>query len=112
MGWMTKVFGPHCTRCQRRTRNQVRGEAVCIPCQMAEQAQEEAVMECPQCGASMAKQIEQTVIYDKCPDCGGVWLDKSELETLVAVANAAGQGSGQAAGIMMGMAMAPHHSAP
>ena len=58
----------------------------------------------------MDKKIEQTVIYDKCPDCGGVWLDKSELESLVAFATATGHASGQGAGIMLGMMMAPHHS--
>jgi Zn-finger nucleic acid-binding protein len=58
----------------------------------------------------MAKEIEQTIIYDKCPQCGGVWLDKGELEALAAMASAQGQASGQACGVMLGMAMAPHHA--
>jgi len=57
----------------------------------------------------MEKNFEQTVIYDKCPGCGGVWLDKTELESLAAMASAKGQASGHACGVMMGMAMVPHH---
>ena len=66
-------------------------------------------MTCPKCGAPMTKEIQQTVVYDKCSGCGGVWLDKDELEALAAIASATGQASGQASGMIMGMAMAPHH---
>ncbi len=109
-GLLTKIFGPKCTRCHtRRTRQQVHGQPVCQRCQIELQAEGEVKMTCPKCAATMTKQIEQTVVYDKCPSCGGVWLDKQELETLVNLATATGQASGQATGVMMGMMMAPNH---
>ncbi|MEX2111800.1 MAG: zf-TFIIB domain-containing protein [Pirellulales bacterium] len=66
-------------------------------------------MTCPKCGASMTKQIQQSVVYDKCPTCGGVWLDQQELESLAAMAAVSGQASGQAAGVILGMSMPPRH---
>jgi len=57
----------------------------------------------------MDKKTEQTVVYDKCPGCEGVWLDKSELEALNALSTAAGQAAGQGAGMVIGMMMAPRH---
>ncbi len=106
---MTTIFGPKCSRCQtRRTRNRYRGEIVCTPCQMELEAAAEPRMTCPKCGATMTKQIQQSVVYDKCPDCGGVWLDKQELESLAAMAAASGQVSGQAAGMILGMTTSPH----
>jgi hypothetical protein len=112
MGVAEFLFGPRCTGCRRRTRQVVNGQPVCKVCQLQEQARLEPIMACPKCGAEMAKQIDQTVIYDKCPGCGGVWLDQNELETLAAMASATGHASGQAAGVMLGMAMAPQHTSP
>jgi len=88
----------------------VNGQPVCPVCETEEAATLEATMPCPKCHSAMAKEIQQTIIYDKCPQCGGVWLDKDELEALAAMASAQGQASGQACGVMLGMAMAPHHS--
>jgi hypothetical protein len=107
---LTKIFGPKCSMCQtRRTRQQLQGQPVCQRCQTELQAEAEEKTICPNCAASIIKQIEQTVVYDKCPACGGVWLDKSELETLTKLASATGQASGQATGAVMGMMMAPSH---
>lgn len=110
MGLMDSIFGPRCTGCARRTRNKVNGQAVCPVCETEQAAALEPIMACPKCHAVMSKEIQQTIIYDKCSDCGGVWLDKTELESLATMASAKGQASGQACGVMMGMAMAPHHS--
>lgn len=109
MGFMETIFGPPCTRCGRRTRKSVAGAPVCQTCQTQEAARQEAIMTCPKCGAAMTKEIQQTVVYDKCSGCGGVWLDKHELEALAAIASATGQATGQASGMILGMAMAPHH---
>jgi Zn-finger nucleic acid-binding protein len=37
-------------------------------------------------GTKMRKEIVQNIILDRCPDCGGVWLDHDELEALLRVA--------------------------
>ncbi len=39
-------------------------------------------MTCPRCGAPLGEREERGVRIDECPSCGGLWLDKGELETL------------------------------
>ena len=38
------------------------------------------VMRCPRCGGHLAERERGRVKVDVCPDCGGVWLDKNELD--------------------------------
>ena len=40
------------------------------------------LMRCPRCGAPLVERAHHQVKLDACPDCGGVWLDKGELEML------------------------------
>ena len=35
---------------------------------------------CPRCGAALQEREHLHVRVDECPDCGGVWLDKNELD--------------------------------
>ena len=37
---------------------------------------------CPQCQTAMQKKVDPDIATDVCPSCGGVWLDKNELNTL------------------------------
>lgn len=37
---------------------------------------------CPRCGCNLAEREVDQVKMDVCPECGGVWLDKGELEQL------------------------------
>ena len=39
-------------------------------------------MRCPRCGGHLAERRYQGVSIDECRDCGGVFLDKGELELL------------------------------
>jgi hypothetical protein len=39
-------------------------------------------MHCPRCGAKLQEREHQHVRIDVCPDCGGTWLDRGELEML------------------------------
>ena len=39
-------------------------------------------MRCPKCGAQLVETGFHHMKIDRCPDCGGVWLDKGELEML------------------------------
>ena len=41
-----------------------------------------ASMKCPRCGAAMTEVAIEHVKIDRCPGCGGVFLDKGELEVL------------------------------
>ena len=39
-------------------------------------------LSCLECGAQMDQRVEHGVTVDYCPQCGGVWLDPGELESL------------------------------
>jgi Zn-finger nucleic acid-binding protein len=43
-------------------------------------------LRCPSCGSRMDKRIfgeSAMVLVDVCPSCGGMWLDKNELEEII-----------------------------
>ena len=37
---------------------------------------------CPRCGTRLEERDHFHIRVDECPECGGVWLDKGELEML------------------------------
>ena len=37
---------------------------------------------CPRCGADLSERDHHGVRIDQCGECGGIWLDKGELELL------------------------------
>jgi Zn-finger nucleic acid-binding protein len=39
---------------------------------------------CPNCNASMSEVKRSDVAFDMCPTCRGVWLDRGELEKIIA----------------------------
>jgi len=39
---------------------------------------------CPNCNASMTEVKRDDVAFDMCPTCRGVWLDRGELEKIIA----------------------------
>ncbi len=39
-------------------------------------------MRCPRDGATLVEREQQHTKIDVCPECGGTWLDKGELEML------------------------------
>jgi ribosomal protein L37AE/L43A len=46
------------------------------------QAQEASRLECPRCDGKLTAVSFEGVEIDRCESCGGVWLDKGELEEL------------------------------
>jgi uncharacterized protein len=42
-------------------------------------------MRCPRCGAQLEEREHAGIKIDVCPECGGTWLDKGELEILAHV---------------------------
>ncbi len=39
-------------------------------------------MDCPRCGVKLDQEVLEGVTIDRCGACGGMWLDRGELETL------------------------------
>jgi predicted SprT family Zn-dependent metalloprotease len=48
----------------------------------ADQERAQHHMRCPRCGGHMAERRHHGVTIDECRDCGGVFLDKGELDIL------------------------------
>ena len=42
-------------------------------------------MDCPHCGTAMRERDRAGVRIDFCPDCKGVWLDRGELDKIIAI---------------------------
>ncbi|MCA0293600.1 MAG: zf-TFIIB domain-containing protein [Actinobacteria bacterium] len=51
---------------------------------------------CPKCGSEMRSYERNRVLVDQCTGCGGLFLDRGELEALVAAENAWHGGGGAA----------------
>ena len=49
---------------------------------------------CPTCGGTLKEQHVEQVKIDECQDCGGVWLDRGELDQLRRVNRARGVSGG------------------
>ena len=45
-------------------------------------AAETASMRCPKDGTALASIDQHGVTVEECPQCGGLWFDKGELETI------------------------------
>ena len=81
------LLGEKCARCgKKRTRKEYEGVPTCDACQHALElklaAAREAPHGCPIDRAAMRKEVVSNIIIDRCPTCGGVWLDGGELELL------------------------------
>jgi Zn-finger nucleic acid-binding protein len=46
---------------------------------------------CPACSGEVEVVGSGSVDYDRCRRCGGVWLDRGELEQLIAIAYRTGK---------------------
>lgn len=80
------LLGKKCARCGKRTRDEFQNQPTCDACksemQLAIAESSEAKRNCPADGTLLQKQVAYSVIIDKCPTCGGVWLDSGELERI------------------------------
>ncbi len=55
---------------------------------------------CPRCGADLEEHHVEHVKIDQCPECGGVWLDKGEMEQLQRVNRSRGVTGGVLADLL------------
>jgi ribosomal protein L37AE/L43A len=49
---------------------------------------------CPRCGGDLEEKQAEQVKIDECGDCGGIWLDKGEIDQLGRVNQARGVSGG------------------
>jgi Zn-finger nucleic acid-binding protein len=40
-------------------------------------------LKCPRCGVKLVERAHDGITTDACPSCGGVWMDKGEIDHLV-----------------------------
>jgi Zn-finger nucleic acid-binding protein len=45
-------------------------------------------MDCPRCGVSLHERTRVGVVVDICDRCRGIWLDRGEIEKIVAALHA------------------------
>ena len=80
------LFASKCIRCGERTRQTYQGKPTCDRCrdelEVALAEAQEAKRACPADRAMLKKEIVHGVIIDRCPTCGGVWLDPGELDRM------------------------------
>jgi len=62
-------------------------------------------MECPKCKTEMTKKYVESVQIDKCPSCGGVWLDRGELDSIRESAEESSSGGGFSSGFCLGLCL-------
>ena len=78
------------------------GNLFCPECKPAMDPANEPIRKCPIDNTDMKKQLAGDVfIVDRCPSCGGVWLDKGELEIIQEWAQREGYGKGTFLGQML-----------
>jgi len=58
----------------------------------------EAPRACPVDGRQMSKEHSHDIIIDRCPECGGVWLDAGEIEAIKQAASHEGMAVGMVIG--------------
>lgn len=98
------LFGERCVRCnEKRTKSEYEGMPTCEACELTIEADREEKRTCPNCQTLMDKTVVAKVIIDKCPSCGGAWLDAGELDLLQKAVESGG--NDLATGMVIGMAM-------
>jgi Zn-finger nucleic acid-binding protein len=45
------------------------------------------VMVCPKCGQDLRERERSGILVDVCPGCKGIWLDRGELDKIIAKEN-------------------------
>ena len=96
---------PACARCGERPASELLdGRPTCQRCGDLLRAKAEEHHNCPVDQTEMKKEIIQNLIIDRCPSCGGVWLDHEELVALLRLAAEKGDDVGFLGSMLLGLA--------
>ena len=66
----------------RQNAERVQAMRARLDAERAEAERRSHIMRGPRCGGHLKDQLHHHVRIEVCPDCGGTWLDKGELEML------------------------------
>lgn len=93
-----------CVRCREHPSSEVLdGLPTCHRCGDLIRMKAEVHRTCPVDGTEMRKEVIQNLLIDRCPACGGIWLDHDELEALLRLASER-SGEGFLNGVLLGLA--------
>ena len=87
-----------CIHCEKKTLRNFEDQPTCGACQMEILMAREAPRSCPVDGTRMLKENNHDVIIDRCPECGGIWLDAGEIEAIKQAASHEGIAIGMVIG--------------
>ncbi len=94
-----------CVRCREHPAEEVLdGLPTCRSCGMSIRQKCENVRVCPVDGGEMLKEVIQNLLIDRCPTCGGVWLDHEELDALIRLAAERTDDGAFLNGVLLGLA--------
>lgn len=93
-----------CARCRERpAAEELDGLPTCARCAVFIRHKSESTRLCPVDGAAMRKDVVENLLIDRCPICGGIWLDHDELEALLRL-SAEREDGGFINGVILGLA--------
>lgn len=78
----------------RQNAEQIRAMRAKLDAERKKTASTVQLSKCPRCGGELKEQQVDDVKIDECRDCGGVWLDRGELDQLRRVNTARGVSGG------------------
>lgn len=95
----------HCARCREHPASEVLdGMPTCERCAGLLRVKAEKIHTCPVDQSELRKEVIQNLIIDRCPECGGIWLDHDELEALLRLAADRSDDEGFLGGMLLGLA--------
>lgn len=95
----------YCVRCREHLASEVMDELpTCQRCADLLRVRAEAKHICPVDQSEMRKEVLQNLVIDRCPSCGGIWLDHDELEALLRLAAEKSDEEGFLGGMLLGLA--------
>lgn len=102
---MTEPASPEiCVRCREHpSAEELDGLPTCVRCGELIRLKAETHRICPVDGTEMRKEVLQNLLIDRCPSCGGIWLDHDELEALLRLASER-SGEGFLNSVLLGLA--------
>ena len=96
-----------CVHCnEKKTKRIFEDFPTCAACEIKIKMGREEKLKCPECGTEMSKHYleDYEIIIDKCKNCDGIYLNKSELDLIVETLKDAGS-SGENTGLLLGLAI-------